>query len=311
MALTKIPDELIFIEDVFTAVYTVEMLVKVIARGFILKPFTYLRDPWNWLDFTVILLAIFHLFYDSLIRIEAFQVEYVTKFVELGNLSALRTFRVLRALKTVAVIPGLKTIVGALLEAVRRLRDVGILTVFMLSIFALVGMQLYMGALRHKCVLQVNDTMDNETYYAFINNQDNWEMLGNSSEPRMCGNNTGAGQCGKGYICVKETNSNPNFNYTSFDNFGVAFLCAFRLMTQDYWENLYNLTLRAEGPWHCLYFMIVIFLGSFYLVNLILAIVAMSYNETQKQDQADAAEEEAERRRKIRAVMNNLLSFKT
>jgi len=47
---------------------------------------------------------------------------------------------------------GLKTIVGALLEAVRRLRDVMILTVFVLSIFALVGLQLYQGSLKRKCV---------------------------------------------------------------------------------------------------------------------------------------------------------------
>lgn len=31
---------------------------------------------------------------------------YVTEFVDLGNVSALRTFRVLRALKTISVIPG-------------------------------------------------------------------------------------------------------------------------------------------------------------------------------------------------------------
>lgn len=30
------------------------------------------------------------------------------------------------------------------------------------------------------------------------------------------------------------------FSYTSFDNFPDAFLCAFRLMTQDFWENLYQ-----------------------------------------------------------------------
>ena len=58
----------------------------------------------------------------------------------------------LRALKTVAIVPGLKTIVGALLEAVRRLRDVAVLTLFMLSIFALIGLQLYMGQLGNKCV---------------------------------------------------------------------------------------------------------------------------------------------------------------
>jgi hypothetical protein len=48
---------------------------------------------------------------------------------------------------------GLKTIVGALMEAVRRLRDVMILTVFVLSIFALVGLQIYQGTLKNKCVL--------------------------------------------------------------------------------------------------------------------------------------------------------------
>ena len=32
---------------------------------------------------------------------------YVTEFVDLGNVSALRTFRVLRALKTITVIPGI------------------------------------------------------------------------------------------------------------------------------------------------------------------------------------------------------------
>jgi len=49
---------------------------------------------------------------------------------------------------------GLKLIVGALLEAVRRLRDAIILTLFLLSIFALIGLQLYEGTLLTKCVLR-------------------------------------------------------------------------------------------------------------------------------------------------------------
>lgn len=42
---------------VFTIIYTLEALTKCVARGFILKKFTFLRDPWNWLDFIVITLA--------------------------------------------------------------------------------------------------------------------------------------------------------------------------------------------------------------------------------------------------------------
>ncbi|NXX43268.1 SCN8A protein, partial [Tricholaema leucomelas] len=123
------------VEYTFTGIYTFESLVKIIARGFCIDGFTFLRDPWNWLDFSVIMMA------------------YITEFVNLGNVSALRTFRVLRALKTISVIPGLKTIVGALIQSVKKLSDVMILTVFCLSVFALIGLQLFMGNLRNKCVI--------------------------------------------------------------------------------------------------------------------------------------------------------------
>jgi len=59
---------------------------------------------------------------------------------------------------------GLKTIVGALMEAVRRLRDVMILTIFVLSIFALVGLQIYQGTLKNKCVLNPNNTEELTDY---------------------------------------------------------------------------------------------------------------------------------------------------
>ena len=67
-------------------------------------------------------------------------------------------------------------------------------------------------------------------------------------------------------------------------------------MTQDYWESLYQMVLRTTGPWHCIFFMFNIFLGSIYLINLILAIVAMSYDDLQKkasEEETAAAEEEA------------------
>ena len=100
--------------------------------------------------------------------------------------------------------------------------------------------------------------------------------------------------CPPGYTCLQGYGDNPNYGYTSFDTFGWALLSAFRLMTQDYWENLYQLVLRSAGPWHMLFFIVIIFLGSFYLVNLILAIVAMSYDELQKKaEEEEAAEEEA------------------
>jgi len=45
--------------------------------------------------------------------------------------------------------------------------------------------------------------------------------------------------------------------------------------------------LTTNGSIHIIFFIIVIFMGSFYLVNLILAIVAMSYDDCQKQEQEE------------------------
>lgn len=50
---------------------------------------------------------------------------------------------------------------GALIQSVKKLSDVMILTVFCLSVFALIGLQLFMGNLRNKCVIwPVNMTKD-------------------------------------------------------------------------------------------------------------------------------------------------------
>nr|XP_042895936.1 sodium channel protein para [Parasteatoda tepidariorum] len=267
-------------ETIFTSIYTVESCIKVVARGFILEKFTYLRDPWNWLDFIVIALA------------------YVTMGVDLGNLSALRTFRVLRALKTVAIIPGLKTIVGAVIESVKNLKDVIILTLFSLSVFALLGLQIYMGVLTQKCVRNP-DPSENITWELYKSNyskeEENW--LKENDNFILCGNSSGARQCPPNSTCVQGVGPNPNHGYTTFDSFPWAFLSAFRLMTQDFWESLYQMVLKTAGPWHMCFFVVIIFLGSFYLVNLILAIVAMSYDELQKkaelEEEAIAAEEAA------------------
>ncbi|CAF2018504.1 unnamed protein product [Rotaria magnacalcarata] len=130
-------------EYIVTAIYTVEVLIKCIARGFVLEKHTFLRDPWNWLDFLVIVLA------------------YVTFFVNFENFTILRTFRVLRTLKSVAILADLKIIVVALMRALIGLRDVSILATFILSTCALAGLQLYSGVLRQKCV---------PTYESFLNN---------------------------------------------------------------------------------------------------------------------------------------------
>ena len=80
-------------------------------------------------------------------------MSYLTLVVDLSQFSAVRTVRVFRALKSVNVVPGLKKIVGAIVYSVENLKDVILLTVFILAIFALLGLQVYMGVLTRICIV--------------------------------------------------------------------------------------------------------------------------------------------------------------
>nr|XP_041570270.1 sodium channel protein type 5 subunit alpha [Taeniopygia guttata] len=278
MTIPHLLTEAYWTEHVFTAIYTIEILIKVVARGFVWSEFTFLRDPWNCLDFFIII------------------VMYITTFHSVGNVSILRTFRVLRTLKAISVIPGLKVIVNSLVESVKKLLDVLILTVFCLSVFALIGLQLFIGNLQAKCVLDVtqyNDSLckdpkihlpsDTGKSFYFLPLH-NLCIFRYTSEILLCGKG-----CPENYTCEKIGN-NPDFGYTSFDHFGWAFLSVFRLMTQDYWERLYRQTIRTSGMSCIFFFMAVIFFCSFYLFNLILAVVTMAYEE---ENRATRAETEA------------------
>ncbi|XP_044531444.1 sodium channel protein type 11 subunit alpha [Gracilinanus agilis] len=175
----------------------------------------------------------------------------------------------------------LKVIVGALLRSVKKLVDVMILTVFCLSIFALVAQQLFMGSLRYRCIRKTC------LRYEYENCTE--KKSEGSSEVRLCGTWMGNRSCCPDFVCCK-TKISPDYSFTNFDHFGWAFLSMFRVMTQDSWERLYQQTLRVAGPYAVVFFVVIIFLGSFYLINLTLAVVTMSYEE---QNKNVAAETEA------------------
>ncbi|ERE76465.1 sodium channel protein type 10 subunit alpha-like protein, partial [Cricetulus griseus] len=140
---------------------------------------------------------------------------------------------------------GLKVIVGALIHSVRKLADVTILTVFCLSVFALVGLQLFKGNLKNKCIRNGTDPLKAHNFSSEMT--ENYYIKNGTTDPLLCGNGSDAGHCPFGYICLK-TSENPDFNYTSFDSFAWAFLSLFRLMTQDSWERLYQQqALEAAG----------------------------------------------------------------
>lgn len=128
-------------------------------------------------------------------------------------------------------------------------------------------------------------------------------------EPLICGNESVARNCPANYSCLGDIGKNPDFGYTSFDNFGFALLSMFRvgglrgslvscrqhwslfadfnrfnsysllqLITLDYWEDVYNKILASAGTPSVIFFICVIFFGSYYIIKLVLAVVAMSYS---------------------------------
>ena len=251
------------------------------GRGFALTKFTYLRDAWNWLDFIVISLA------------------YLTMGIDLGNLAALRTFRVLRALKTVAIIPG---------KALCKIETISYLfhfraenhrwcsdrvsekpagrdyfdSVCLISFCPFGPPDLYgrahtevhyelhlsqrkgqrglgggpsgVGAVQqqpHKLVQEGRD----EELPAVWQLQWGWSLSGELRLPRgiyhlphqlptLQNPDSFLFRTFSVALIRQGFGENPDNGYTNFDTFGWSFLCAFRLMTQDFWEDLYQAVLR-------------------------------------------------------------------
>merc|ERR1712185_94964 len=117
---------------VFTAIFTLEFVLKVVAMGFAGKR-SYLDDPWNDLDFVVVVTGLAAL------------------SPKMGGVSCIRTFRVLRPLKTVTSVPGLQKLVVGMLRAIPELGSVLVVLVFVFCIFGILGVQLFAGRLHTRC----------------------------------------------------------------------------------------------------------------------------------------------------------------
>jgi hypothetical protein len=110
-------------DSIFQYLYTVEMVVKIVSLGFIFNKGSYIRDPWNVLDFTIVSSG-----YIGIILAGSGV-----------NLSVLRSFRVIRPLRTISTIKGLRIIVSSLINAFPLLRDALLVLLFFHVIFSIAG----------------------------------------------------------------------------------------------------------------------------------------------------------------------------
>ena len=241
---SKQPDWEIKADYVFQSIYTAEILLKTFAMGFIFNEDSYLRDPWNVMDFIIVLFG-----YLSYLDVTA------------GiDLKSLRTFRVLRPLRAISAVEGLRMLIGALVSSLPLLMDILVILSFYFLILAIAGLQLWHGILKQRC-FDIN--------------------TGIVSDNRCCGSHT----CGQG-SCV-EYISNPNYGSTGFDDVFLSLLTAFQCVTLENWSNVEQVVSDAFGPAATIYFTIHTLVGAFFLMNFMLAViksrVSKTYEENRKQ----------------------------
>jgi hypothetical protein len=192
-------------ETVFLILYTIEMGLKIIGMGFFFPKDSYLKDSWNILDFFIVLTSYVTVF-QSMAEVNKASQDVVgeeaqdTKF----SASGLRVFRVLRPLKTISSIKGLRVLIQALFSALPLLRDTLMILLFFFIIFAIAGLQMFGGLLKQRCI-SIQTGM-------------------NHPDDLICGD-IGAG-CPGGYFCGKGS-ENPNYGVTNFDNLFYSFLATF------------------------------------------------------------------------------------
>lgn len=219
----------------FLYTYTIECVLKIIGFGLIVDHKSYLRDWWNILDFTIVI--------TSWVDI------YGKSSINLTSLRVIRILRVMRILRGVSSVEGMRIIIKSLFMAFRPLTNSLIVLVVFVSIFAIVGLQLWSGTFRNRCL--------NVDYGTFGD---------------LCGSFT----CPKEEKCAY-TLSSPENGTMSFDSFFYSFLIVFQILTLEGWTQILVYTEICFSYLSLIYFFPLIITGSLLILNLTVAVVTSSF----------------------------------
>uniref|UniRef100_A0AAR2JAI4 Voltage-dependent calcium channel alpha-1 subunit IQ domain-containing protein n=1 Tax=Pygocentrus nattereri TaxID=42514 RepID=A0AAR2JAI4_PYGNA len=229
-------------EPYFIGIFCFEAGIKLVALGFVFHKGSYLRNGWNVMDFIVVLSGIL-----------ATAGAHMNIPVDLRTL---RAVRVLRPLKLVSGIPSLQIVLKSIIKAMVPLLQIGLLLFFAILMFAIIGLEFYSGKLHHTC-LPIPSILENET-------------LDSSEVEFACG----VRKCPEKYDC-NGTWIGPNDGITQFDNILFAVLTVFQCITMEGWTAVLYNTNDALGPtWNWMYFIPLIIIGSFFVLNLVLGVLS-------------------------------------
>jgi hypothetical protein len=260
--------------------YSVEMMLKWVALGFVLHRGSYLRDPWNRLDMLIVLLT------------------WLSLVPGIGNYSGLRVLRVLRPLRSMNAVKGLKVLVMALLQSFKSLWPVLTLGAIVFSIFAVVATQLWSGAFRNVCVpvfLANATSVPGATSYELAVPRQASSMYTLRCDPESTDYGSLLGTaCPRGYEC-RGHEVNPGLGYVNFDHTGYALLTIFEVVTFESWPAALRATIQVSGQPVIAFYIMVILIGSYFIPNLALAVINDRYHAAiQKQRRDDEAEKRAQ-----------------
>uniref|UniRef100_A0A4W6C1H8 Voltage-dependent L-type calcium channel subunit alpha n=1 Tax=Lates calcarifer TaxID=8187 RepID=A0A4W6C1H8_LATCA len=253
--------ELETVEYAFLIIFTIETFLKIIAYGLVMHQNSYVRNGWNMLDFVIVIVGLFSVV-----------LEMITKDADSGGQSggkpggfdvkALRAFRVLRPLRLVSGVPSLQVVLNSIIKAMVPLLHIALLVLFVIIIYAIIGLELFIGKMHATCALA-------------------------EEEPTPCAVSGHGRHCLLNGTVCREYWQGPNNGITNFDNFLFAMLTVFQCITMEGWtEVLYwmNDAMGFELPW--VYFVSLVIFGSFFVLNLVLGVLSGEFSKEREKAKA-------------------------
>eukprot|EP00063_Salmo_salar_P060105 XP_014034940.1 PREDICTED: voltage-dependent T-type calcium channel subunit alpha-1G isoform X4 [Salmo salar] len=283
-------------DDFIFAFFAVEMVIKMVALGIFGKK-CYLGDTWNRLDFFIVL---------------AGMLEYSLNLQNV-SFSAVRTVRVLRPLRAINRVPSMRILVTLLLDTLPMLGNVLLLCFFVFFIFGIVGVQLWAGLLRNRCFLPENFSLplsvELGNYYHTENDDENPFICSMPRENgmRLCSSvpilyEEGGLQCQMDMNSYNSTDNTTCINWNqyysncsaghvnpfkgaiNFDNICYAWIAIFQVITLEGWVDIMYFVMDSHSFYNFIYFILLIIIGSFFMINLCLVVIATQFSETKQRE---------------------------
>eukprot|EP00899_Mesostigma_viride_P003365 jgi/Mesvir1/13029/Mv06022-RA.1 len=258
--------------DRLTAIFfTLELLAGCIVQGFVLRPRTYLRDPWNQLDFVVIVSMDLALLL-GLLGVGGGRLHVV---------SAMRAFRALRPLRSLRFFRGIRAILESLQRSVRLLADVVTFLVFVFIMFGVIGIETYGNSLARRCVMNTTSVFNNLLFER--------DVYLPVSPATFCKDHA---SCIKmvGNFSLCDTDYGGVHPLMNFDNFGSASLSLVRTLSLDGWDRALMHPLQESEYLFstAIYFVAVVIFLSWFALKLFVAVIMESFAKVRREQHRSA-----------------------